>query len=89
MTKQELNSVIVTETGLSKTDVSIVVESFIKNIKQANKFGEGIYLRGFGSFVPKLRAEKIARNISKGTALLLPARKVAHFKPSPDFQINQ
>lgn len=47
------------------------------------------YLRGFGTFQPKKRAEKKARNITAGTTIIVPAHEVAHFKPSKSFTINK
>lgn len=50
---------------------------------------EPVYLRGFGTFQPKKRAEKKARNITAGTTIIVPAHEVAHFKPSKSFTINK
>jgi DNA-binding protein HU-beta len=47
--------------------------------------GENIYVRGFGSFVNKKRARKIARNISKNTAIVIDEHYVPSFKPSKVF----
>lgn len=71
MTKADIINEIASSTGISKKDVSAVVESFMDAIKDSlleNK--ENVYLRGFGSFIVKHRAEKTARNISKTQQLL-------------------
>jgi DNA-binding protein HU-beta len=47
-----------------------------------------VFLRGFGSFKIKQRAEKTGRNISKNTTMIIPAHKVPVFKPSKAF-VNQ
>ena len=47
--------------------------------------GENIYLRGFGTFLLKQRAEKAARNISKNATIVIPAHTVPAFKPSSEF----
>ena len=47
--------------------------------------GENVYLRGFGSFILKRRAEKTARNISKNTTLVVPAHDIPAFKPAKVF----
>jgi len=47
--------------------------------------GENIYVRGFGSFVNKKRARKVARNISKNTAIVIDAHYIPSFKPSKMF----
>ena len=64
------------------------MESFFVTIKDSMVNGENIYFRGFGSFVKKKRAAKKARNISKNTAMIVPAHTVPYFKASDDF-VNQ
>ena len=44
-----------------------------------------VYLRGFGSFIIKHRAEKAARNITKNTTMTIPAHDVPAFKPAKVF----
>ena len=44
-----------------------------------------MYLRGFGSFIVKTRAEKTGRNISKNTTIIIPAHNIPSFKPSRVF----
>lgn len=44
-----------------------------------------VYLRGFGSFIVKHRAEKVARNISKNTTITIPAHNIPAFKPAKSF----
>ncbi|MDB9246393.1 HU family DNA-binding protein [Odoribacter splanchnicus] len=47
--------------------------------------GKNVYLRGFGSFVVKKRAEKTARNISKNVTIKIPEHFIPSFKPSKSF----
>ena len=88
MTKAEIVTEIAKATGEEKTVVSAVVEQFMECVKQNMIGGEPVYLRGFGSFILKLRAEKTARNISKGTTLTIPAHKVPAFKPAQSFALK-
>ena len=86
MTKADIINGIASSTGISKKDVSAVVESFMDAIKDsllAKK--ENVYLRGFGSFIVKHRAEKTARNISKNTTITIPAHDFPSFKPAKTF----
>ena len=70
MTKADIINGIASSTGISKKDVSAVVESFMDAIKNSMlEKKENVYLRGFGSFIIKHRAEKTARNISKNTTI--------------------
>ena len=85
MTKAEIIARISEKTGIQKDDVSQTVEAFFKVVKDSMSEGENIYVRGFGSFINKKRAKKIARNISKNTAIVIEEHYVPAFKPSKVF----
>jgi len=85
MRKADLVNKIADKTGVPKVDTLVVIESFIKEIKESLKEGENVYLRGFGSFIVKTRAEKIGRNIKKNTAIVIPAHNIPAFKPAKVF----
>ena len=86
MTKAEIVKTIAMQTGVNAKEVSIVVEAFMEEIRTSlanNK--ENVYLRGFGSFIVKHRAQKTARNISKNTTLVIEAHDLPAFKPCKSF----
>ncbi|HHL52883.1 MAG TPA: integration host factor subunit beta [Flammeovirgaceae bacterium] len=85
MTKAEVIAEIAEKTGIDKADVSATVEAFFNVVKNSMADGHNIYIRGFGSFVNKKRARKIARNISKNTAMVIEEHYVPSFKPSRVF----
>ena len=85
MTKADIVSNISDQLGIDKTDVQATVESFMKEIKTSLESGENVYLRGFGSFIIKTRAEKTGRNISKNVAVKIPAHNIPAFKPAKIF----
>lgn len=85
MTKADIVKQIAERTGVEREVVSSIVENFMEQIRLSMIHGENIYLRGFGTFLLKQRAEKVARNISKNTTIVVPAHTVPAFKPSPDF----
>lgn len=85
MTKADVISEISEQTGIDKADVTATVEAFFSVVKDSMADGENIYVRGFGSFVNKKRARKIARNISKNTAIVIEEHFVPSFKPSKVF----
>ncbi|UII22109.1 HU family DNA-binding protein [Fulvivirga ligni] len=85
MTKAEVITEISDKTGIDKSDVSVTVEAFFNIVKNAMSEGNNIYVRGFGSFVNKKRKKKIARNISKNTAIVIDEHFVPSFKPSKVF----
>jgi DNA-binding protein HU-beta len=88
MTKAEIVADIATKTGIEKVAVQAVVESLMETIKETMVNGENVYLRGFGSFIIKERAEKTGRNISKNTTIIIPAHNIPAFKPAKTF-VNQ
>lgn len=85
MTKADVIAEISEKTGIEKADVSTTVEAFFSVVKDSLAEGENIYVRGFGSFINKKRAKKVARNISKNTAIIIDEHYVPSFKPSKIF----
>ena len=85
MTKAEIIKKISESTGVPKPDVAVTVEAFMEEIKKSMLDKENVYLRGFGSFVIKHRAEKTARNISKNTTITIAAHDFPSFKPAKSF----
>lgn len=85
MTKAEVITQIADQTGIDKADVQETVEAFFSVVKNSMATGENIYVRGFGSFINKKRAKKVARNISKNTAIVIDEHYVPSFKPSKVF----
>jgi DNA-binding protein HU-beta len=85
MTKADIVTEIAKKTGVEKVQIQAIVESFMEEIKDSLGRGENVYLRGFGSFIVKTRAEKVARNISKNTTITIPEHKIPAFKPAKTF----
>ena len=85
MTKAELVASISERLGLEKNEVQSTVEAFMTEVKGSLEKGENVYLRGFGSFIIKERAEKTGRNISKNTSIIIPAHNIPAFKPAKTF----
>ena len=85
MTKADLVAKISEKLGIEKGDVQATVETFMTEVKTSLESGENVYLRGFGSFIIKTRAEKTGRNISKNTTIKIPAHNIPAFKPAKIF----
>ncbi len=85
MTKAEIVAEIANKTGIEKVTVQEVVETFMETVKETMTNGENVYLRGFGSFIIKKRAEKTGRNISKNETIIIPAHFIPAFKPAKSF----
>jgi len=88
MTKADIVNEISKETGIDKATVLTTVEAFMVAVKNALANEENVYLRGFGSFVVKKRAQKTARNISKNTTIIIPEHNIPSFKPAKSFNIS-
>jgi DNA-binding protein HU-beta len=86
MTKAELVAEISSATGVDRANVLTIVEKLMEVVKDNISNGENIYLRGFGTFSTKVRAEKTARNISNNTTVVVPEHKIPFFKPSEEFK---
>ena len=85
MTKADVINQIAEKTGIDKADVTASVEAFFNIVKTNMANGHNIYVRGFGSFINKKRKKKIARNISRNTAIVIDEHFVPSFKPAKIF----
>ncbi|WP_418983267.1 HU family DNA-binding protein [Alistipes sp.] len=85
MTKADIVSEIAKSTGIEKVQVQVIVEAFMDSIKTSLTNKNNVYLRGFGSFIVKKRAQKVARNISKNTTITIPEHDIPAFKPAKSF----
>ena len=86
MTKADIVNEISKNTGIEKAIVLATVEQFMESVKGSLAKGNNVYLRGFGSFIVKRRASKVARNISKQTTIVIPAHSIPSFKPAKIFR---
>jgi len=88
MTKADIVNEISKNTGIEKVTVQKTVEAFMGTIKDSLTSGKNVYLRGFGSFIVKKRAEKTARNISRNTTIIIPEHFIPAFKPAKTFVVK-
>ena len=85
MTKAEIVNEVAKTTGFEKAQVLAVIEEFTSVVKGSLIAGNPVYMRGFGSFIIKHRAEKAARNITRNTTMTIPAHDIPAFKPAKVF----
>ena len=85
MTKADIVNEIAKSTGVEKIQVQAIVEAFMESVKDSLAENNNVYLRGFGSFIIKKRATKVARNISKNTTITIPEHNIPAFKPAKSF----
>ena len=87
MTKADIVNEIAKTTGIDKQSILTTVEAFMETVKNSLAKEEDVFLRGFGSFIVKKRAQKTARNISKNTTLIIPEHNIPAFKPAKTFAV--
>jgi DNA-binding protein HU-beta len=83
--KSDVISQIAKNTGYEKKEIKEIMESFFSVVKESLEQGDNVYFRGFGSFILKKRAQKIGRNITKNTSIVVPEHFIPYFKPSKTF----
>ena len=88
MTKADIVNEIAKSTGVEKVMVQTIVEAFMDNVRNSLIENNNVYLRGFGSFIVKKRAQKTARNISKNTTIIIPEHNIPAFKPAKTFTLS-
>lgn len=90
MTKDQLITEIVEQSkvasNITPEQTKEVLTLALSIIIESVACGQVVTLRGFGTFGPKNRAEKKARNIGTGEAVLIPAHVIPAFKPAPAFR---
>ena len=85
MTKSDIINEIVKETGIDKITVQKIVETLMGTVKESLAKDKNVYLRGFGSFIVRKRAQKTARNIAKNSTIIVPEHYAPSFKPAKSF----
>ena len=85
MTKAEVVSKISLKTGVEKIITLAIVESFMNEVMNTVSENESVFLRGFGTFKVKKRAQKTGRNIKKNTTIIIPEHHIPSFKPAKVF----
>ena len=88
MTIADIVNEITKKTGTDKQTVLNTIEAFMEVVKESLSEEENVYLRGFGSFIVKKRAQKTARNISKNTTIIIPEHNIPAFKPAKTFTLS-
>lgn len=68
--------------GRDPEDVAVILKSFSELIAEKVCEGDSIALPGFGSFEPKMRAERVTTHPSTGKKILVPPKLSMVFKPS-------
>ena len=82
ITRSELINILhdkLADSGLLKSDVSLSVKELLAYMSESIAQGERIEIRGFGSFIAKLRKARAARNPRTGAEVSVPKKYVPFF----------
>jgi len=88
VTKADIIDRIASGTGLTRIETEAVVNGFISTVADALQQGDGIELRGFGSFRVQLRKARKARNPHTNEEMRIGPRYVPVFRPSSELRKN-
>jgi DNA-binding protein HU-beta len=86
MTKAELIKAVAEKAGIKKTFAEAAVNAFIEVVTEALAKGDKVEIRGFGTFLMKERAPRVARNPRTGEKVEIPARLSPAFKPGKELK---
>ncbi|HJU83634.1 MAG TPA: HU family DNA-binding protein [Holophagaceae bacterium] len=80
LTKADLAKHLMDRLELGKKDADLLVNTFLDSVIAALKTGEGVELRGFGSFRLRDRRGRVGRNPRSGESIQVPPKRVVYFK---------
>lgn len=86
MTKEELADYVRSRLDLPKGEIQQVIDAIVLGIKTSMAEGKNVYIRGFGTFSVKKRKAKMARDINKEEAVIVPEHFAPAFKPAVAFR---
>lgn len=82
MTKADIVEEISKKVKMRNNDIQTVIEEFMKVINRSLIKGNNVYLRGFGTFYLKKRAQKVGRNVKYNKPIIIPEHYIVAFKVS-------
>jgi nucleoid DNA-binding protein len=91
VTKADITNLLAEATGLTKTDVEVVVNGFLYNVIESIQNGDRVEIRGFGSFYAKERDARLVKNPRTKKVVSVDHRFVPVFRPAKFFResVNQ
>lgn len=73
MTKQEIVKEVCNRTGAVRSECSVIIDEVFNVLADNIADGKTINVRGLFTIMPVVRAPKTARNIAKGTQIVVPS----------------
>ena len=86
--KQLVDLISSKQDQLSHRDVELSVKTIFNTMSDSLRDGNRIEIRGFGSFAVNLRPARVGRNPKTGESVLVPEKKVPHFKCGKDLKLK-
>ncbi len=86
LTRAELIDEVSRAAELQKRDAARVVDTLLKAIVVALQSGQGVELRGFGSFRIRERGARRGRNPKTGGVVEVPPKRVPFFRPGKELR---
>ena len=83
MTKADLVEQVYHNIGFSKKEAADIVDCVFEVMKTALQTGDKVKISGFGNFVVRQKAARKGRNPQTKGEIIIDARRVLTFKPSP------
>ncbi|NLO05365.1 MAG: HU family DNA-binding protein [candidate division WS1 bacterium] len=80
MTKADLVEAIAEQADLKKADAERALAAFVDTVAKALSRGQSLQITGFGTFEPRKRAARKARNPQTGEEIDVPATTVPAFR---------
>jgi integration host factor subunit beta len=80
LTKADLSRHLMDKLELGKKDADLLVSTFLESIIASLRDGDGVELRGFGSFRLRDRRARQGRNPRSGQTIQVPPKRVVYFK---------
>ena len=82
MTRSDLVETLAERFGqLTQRDAEFAVKTILDAMSDALARGHRIEIRGFGSFSVSRRPPRLGRNPRNGAQVLIPEKRVPHFRP--------
>ncbi|OCC14711.1 Integration host factor beta subunit [Dissulfuribacter thermophilus] len=86
MNKSQLIEALSQETGLSRANAEFIVNEVFQAMTEALAQGEGVEIRGFGSFSIREYEAYEGRNPKTGEKIKVPPKKLPFFKVGKDLR---
>jgi integration host factor subunit beta len=87
VTKSELIAALAaSHPQLAATDTDLAVKTILDRMVSSLASGQRIEIRGFGSFSLSERAPRVGRNPKTGEQVMVPGKRVPHFKAGKELR---